>query len=89
LRIDGNKVIVEFETEDSPLVNKGESATGFEIAGADGKFVPADGAVKGNTVVLTASGVASPASVRYGWDDDPACSIFNQANLPAAPFKAP
>ena len=89
VRIDGSRAIVEFEDGGSPLVNKGEHVTGFELAGADGKFVPAEAALDGNTVVLTAKDVASPASVRYGWDDDPACSLFNQASLPAAPFQAP
>ena len=44
-----------------------DEVLGFELAGAGGAFVMADAVIDGNTVTLTASGVASPAQVRYGF----------------------
>ena len=67
-------------------MNKGEKVEGFEIAGADGKFVPANARIDGATVVVTAEEIKAPRSVRYGWDDDPKCTLYNGADLPAVPF---
>ena len=30
----------------------------------------------------------SPAYVRYGWSDNPACNLYNGAGLPASPFRS-
>ncbi len=66
----------------------GGSITGFEIAGADGNFLPADVKVDGNTLLVTSAQVASPAAVRYAWADDPVCNLVNQVGLPASPFRS-
>jgi sialate O-acetylesterase len=68
------------------LVSKGGSLSGFEIAGADGKFVDAEARVEGGTVVLRSSAVAEPLAGRYGWANNPECHLFNSAGLPASPF---
>jgi sialate O-acetylesterase len=62
--------------------------TGFTIAGVDGKFVPAEARVDGDTVIVSAAQVADPVAVRYGWADDPVCSLINSAGLPAVPFRS-
>src|SRR5579884_593001 len=61
---------------------------GFEIAGRDGKFVPAEARVDGETVVVSSAQVTSPTEVRYGWADNPDCNLFNGAGLPASPFRS-
>jgi sialate O-acetylesterase len=66
----------------------GGALTGFEIAGADGKYVQADGRIEGETVVLSSEQVAAPVAVRYAWADDPVCDLINQAGLPAGPFRS-
>ncbi len=61
--------------------------TGFEIAGADKQFVPAEAAIKGNDAVsLRASSVAAPAFARYAWSNTPSANLFNGEGLPALPF---
>jgi sialate O-acetylesterase len=60
--------------------------TGFEVAGADGVFSPAEARIDGNTVVLNSSAVAQPVSARYGWANSPECHLYNGAGLPASPF---
>ena len=64
-----------------------ERLLGFEIAGADRRFVAAAARIEGETVVLSAPGVPKPVAVRYGWGDDPICNLVNWAALPAAPFR--
>lgn len=71
------------------LVVKGGSLAGFEIAGADGKYSPADAKIEGDTVVVSSSAVPAPVSVRYGWAANPACNLYNRDGLPASPFQAP
>jgi sialate O-acetylesterase len=67
---------------------KGPELIGFEVAGADGKFAPAGARVEGDTIVVSSAQVESPASVRYGWADDPSCNLVNQMGLPASPFRS-
>ena len=56
-------VTVTFDTELQYLY--GDSALGFELY--DGtKWVRAEGVISGNTVILSADGVANPKNVRYG-----------------------
>ena len=59
----------------------------LEIAGADGRFVPAQTHLQESTLTLTAANVPQPRAVRYAWYDNPPVSLFNTAGLPAAPFK--
>ena len=76
-----------FDHADGGLVTKGKQLEGFEIAGPDGKFVPAVALIDGTAVVLSSPAVPMPAQARYGWSDDPLCNLFNTAGLPASPFR--
>ena len=69
------------------LVAKGEKLTGFAIAGEDRKFVWGDATVDGDTVLVSLPAVAKPAAVRYAWDVNPVCNLYNKAGLPAVPFR--
>lgn len=60
---------------------------GFQIAGADKKWVWADARIDGSTVVLRGDGITKPVAVRYGWADNPDVNIVNRAGLPAVPFR--
>jgi len=68
------------------LTAKGAALTGFQVAGADGKFVPASAQIEGTTVVATSPQVPRPRFVRYGWANSPQCNLFNASGLPASPF---
>ena len=68
------------------MTAKGGELTGFEVAGADGKFSPASANIDGPTVVATSPAVAEPVFVRYGWANSPQCNLFNGEGLPASPF---
>ncbi len=71
------------------LAAKGGAVSGFEVAGADSQFVPADAKIEGTSVVVSSSSVSDPVSVRYGWAANPTCNLFNREGLPASPFQAP
>lgn len=60
---------------------------GFTIAGNDNRFVNAHARIVGNQVEVWSNEVAEPVVVRYGWDDNPVLSLYNELYLPAAPFE--
>jgi sialate O-acetylesterase len=61
---------------------------GFEVAGADRKFVAAEAKIEGATVLVSSPSVAAPMYVRYGWADNPECNLYNAEGLPASPFRS-
>jgi sialate O-acetylesterase len=71
------------------LMAKGATVTGFEVAGLDGKYSPAEARIEGTSVVVSSAAVPTPVSVRYGWAPNPNCNLFNKEGLPASPFQAP
>ncbi len=77
---------VWFTHAESGLTAKGGALEGFEVAGTDGKFVPATAKIDGATVIVGSPQVTAPKFVRYGWANSPKCNLYNQQNLPASPF---
>jgi sialate O-acetylesterase len=73
----------------SGLTAKGGPLVGFEVAGADGKYVAADAKIDGSSVIVSNSAVPEPVSLRYAWAPNPTCNLYNREGLPASPFKAP
>ena len=72
------------------LTTKGQPVGGFEVAGYDHKFVPADARIEKNgadeTVVATSSAVTHPRYVRYGWTPVVTSYLYNAAGLPTGTF---
>lgn len=90
--IEGPSIRVRFSHSEGGLKarsnEKPSKLTGFAIAGADGKFVWAHAVIEGDSVVLSNSEVASPTAVRYSWADNPIGNLYNDAGLPASPFRS-
>ena len=64
----------------------GKPVSGFELAGADHKFVAAEARIEGETVVVSAAALPDPMYVRYGWASVVQDSLYNAAGLPASTF---
>jgi sialate O-acetylesterase len=79
-------VVVRFEHAGERLTLKSAPTGTFEVAGPDGRFVPAKATVAGKTLVF-ASSVEKPEQVRYAWQANPKAALFNSAGLPASPFQ--
>lgn len=88
-KVAGNSIIVSFTHTGKGLEIKGNTLVkGFEIAGADKKFVPAEAMIEGNKIKVAANGISKPVSVRYNWVNDASGgNIFNKEALPLAPFR--
>lgn len=87
MKTEGNSIRLSFDHVDGGLVARGDQLKGFAIAGEDRKFVWADAEIIGKQVVVSAATVAKPVAVRYAWDIDPVCNLYNADGLPAVPFR--
>lgn len=83
----GNKITLNFIHANGIKTSDGEAPKGFAIAGADKKFYWADAKIQGNKIIVSSARVKNPVAVRYGWADNPAVNIINNAGLPASPFR--
>jgi len=88
MAVDGSKVRLSFAHVGGGLKSRdGKALTEFEIAGADGKFVPAEATIEGSAVVLQSKQVAQPKQVRFGWCNTTNPNLVNAEGLPASPFQ--
>jgi len=88
MKVEDGKIRLTFDHVGDGLVAKGGGALkGFAIAGKDKKFVWADAAIDGKTVVVSSDKVNDPVAVRYDWADNPDGNLTNKADLPASPFR--
>lgn len=98
--VSGGKVRVQFDTGGARLMvgelddlhavreTPGQKLRGFEIAGPDGKYVPADAVLDQGCVVVSSAEVPHPTMARYAWATNPhGCNLYSAAGLPAAPFR--
>ncbi|MDD5350628.1 MAG: sialate O-acetylesterase [Chthoniobacteraceae bacterium] len=101
---EGNKMRVAFQhvggglvigsapaakADDAPAP-KADQLNGFEIAGADKKFVPAQARIDGAGVVAWSDAVPQPKEVSYCWSPFPVppANLYNKEGLPASPFNS-
>ena len=88
MKIVDNTVRVQFYNIFYSLAAKdGKPLEGFTIAGSDRKFYKANAVRDGDEVVVSCFEVPNPVAVRYGWEDNPVCTLFNTEWLPATPFR--
>ena len=85
----GDKIVLTFENVTGgwrPFdVNE---PRGFAIAGEDKKFVWASAKIlPDGRIEVSNAAVKEPASVRYGWADNPVVNMYSQAGLPLTPFR--
>ncbi|HEY3330375.1 MAG TPA: sialate O-acetylesterase [Capsulimonadaceae bacterium] len=78
---------VKEKTDDGPVIATPDKLVGFEIAGADLKYVTADAKIDGSSVIVSSPTVQAPLTVRYGWANYPVANLQNSAGLWASPFK--
>jgi sialate O-acetylesterase len=83
--LDGDKVVLEFDYAEGLKTSDSQSLRIFEVAGADGAFVPAESFISDDKVILV-SGVDSPEYVRYAWQPYTSANLVNGEGLPASTF---
>jgi sialate O-acetylesterase len=85
---DGAGMRVYFTGADGKLAARGGTLEGFELAGADHRFVAATAKIdaNGSTVTVTSPQIAAPQYVRYAWPNAPDATLVDTAGLPASTF---
>ena len=86
-RIEGDTIRILFSHAENGLAFKDGIPKGFAIAGSDKQFVWADARIDGTTLLVSSDEIKEPVAVRYAWDIDPENSLYNNARLPASPFR--
>lgn len=86
-KFEGNKAIISFNHAAGLKSRDAKDLSWWSIAGEDKKFVKATAKIEGDTVVVTAEGVAKPVAVRFGWHQLAEPNLANGAGLPASPFR--
>jgi sialate O-acetylesterase len=94
MRIEGKRIIVEFDNLGSGLTTRdGKSPDWFEISGEDKKFHPAQAKIKGTKVECFSTEnelgrpyVIKPRYIRYAWSNKAEPNLRNKEGLPAFPF---
>jgi sialate O-acetylesterase len=87
MKVEGNRAVLSFDHVGAGLECRGDRLTGFEVAGEDQKFHPADAEIRGETVVVSSQEVEKPVAVRFGWQNYPEVNLWNKDGLPATPFR--
>ena len=87
MKVEGDSIRVNFSHADG-LVARDGNLKWFSIAGADGKFIPAETKIDGSTVLVSSPEISAPVAVRYAWVNFPdGGHLYNSAGLPTAQFR--
>ena len=85
LRAEGNTLAVSLS---APVkTGNGQEPALLEIAGEDGRYVPARAEIRGGELILSADGIEKPVHARYAWIDwSDQVNLFGKNDLPLEPF---
>jgi len=87
MSIEGDAIRIAFDGARGGLVSTGSAVTHFRIAGADRVFHEATAEIDGEMLLVRSAAVPTPVAVRFAWEPAPEPNLFNQAALPASPFR--
>ena len=94
LNINGDKVIVNFDYAQNGITSYNKAIVGFEIAGEDKIFYPANAKVirgygsNRSKLEVSSDSVKKPVAVRYGWKNYLKGNLYNTQGLPASSFRS-
>jgi len=82
----GDQIKIWFDHGEGLMIKDANMST-FEVAGADKVYHPATASIENGTLILRSPDVPHPVQARYAWLDNPTCTLYNAAGLPASPFR--
>ncbi|WP_460711057.1 sialate O-acetylesterase [Lysobacter terrae] len=91
MKMESGRARIAFDLQGSGLAVRGggRAIQGFELAGDDHRFHPAQATIEGDSVIVTSDAVKQPRSVRYAWSENPEqANLINRDGLPASPFRS-
>ncbi len=87
---EGGFIVKEPEDVKRPGYDKSAypaASLGFEVAGEDGRYVPAQVKIYGDKIRVSAQGIPFPAYARYLWTNYADVPIYGAEGIPLAPFR--
>jgi sialate O-acetylesterase len=87
MSIEKGKAKISFINAEKGLMAKGDTISGFYIAGADKLFVPALAKIEGNTVTVYNKAIKEPVAVRFGFTSASMPNLFSKEGLPVVLFR--
>lgn len=78
---------IEFNHVEDGLKLVGEKLQGCFISGAEENWVPAEGRIEGNTLLVWNKKLKNPEFVRFGFGNATVGNLFNGFGLPVVPFR--
>lgn len=69
------------------VVKNNEKPTEFFIAGSDQRFLPAEGKIEKDRIVVYNKQVSNPVAVRFSFSNTGMSNVFNKEGLPIVPFR--
>lgn len=88
MKTQNGAIVCKFVNADKGLRTRNAAAlAGFQVAGADNKYVPANASIEGTTVTISSPMVPNPTQLKYAWGDDPDGNLENGCGLPAPPMR--
>lgn len=84
-----NNPVCVNDAKNAPVpVDADKLPSGFEIAGRDKQFVPAEARVEGSRIYVSSPEVAQPLYVRYLWTNYAEVTLYGKNGMPVAPFRS-
>ena len=87
LKIKEGTELKGFEIASTQIKSKALDENKKEIEVTTFNYAPAKAVIQSGKVVVSADTIKNPVAVRYAWANNPECSLVNQDNLPASPFR--
>jgi sialate O-acetylesterase len=87
VNIKNGRAMISFDRKSGRLVCKGDKLKNFAIK-VDGKYQWADATIDNDyTVAVEVPRGTNHTTIRYGWDDYPTPSLYNEEGIPAPQFQ--
>ncbi|WP_372772539.1 sialate O-acetylesterase [Mangrovibacterium sp.] len=88
IEVKGSQAIVSFKDASNGLTTFGNELTGFEIAGENKVFYPADAFLRAKSVVVSSPRVEKPVAVRYAFKNFIVGTLCGTDGLPVSSFRS-
>lgn len=88
MKVDGNRIILEFDNADSGLVTRdGKAPDWFYVRTTKERYLKAEAKIEGNKIILEHELLYHPVSVHFAWDESAMPNLMNKEGLPASSFR--
>lgn len=87
MELKGSSLTLSFDNVPNGLISTVENIKGFEIAGEDQVFYPANAFLRRKSVILSSPRVEKPVAVRYLFKDFVKAELFSTGGLPLSSFR--